>query len=127
MADIESTIQARLADQVTLVPDARIRPHGGWQNLTQPYIIHFPVTGGPLELAHGEVLEVRQHPYYQVSVFAANYSSAKAVESQVLAALHGWRESDGMQLCKHVGTWPAYEDETKTHHLAINFTIWEAL
>lgn len=127
MADIESAIQARLADQVTLVPDARIRTRGDWQNLSQPYIVHFPVTGGPKELAHGEVLSVRQHPYYQVSVFAESYSSCKAAEVQILDALHGWSTAAGVQLCKHVSTITAYDLETKTHHLAMNFTIWEAL
>lgn len=126
--DVESAIQARLADQVSSVPDTRIRMRGDWQNMTLPYIVHFQISGGGTNLCHGGVLYARLHPFYQVSVFGESYADCASVRDEILGALHGWSEaSPAVQLCKHVSTVSAFDLETKTHHIAMNFEVWEAM
>lgn len=120
---VEEKAQAVLAAAVgvtALVPAARIRVPGNWQNLPAPYILHYPVAATPTRTHQGlEALEV--YDFYQVSVYAATFSAARAIERAVRSALDG--NHGGFNF--HVAGGPVYlgrTDDLNLEHIAVNFT-----
>lgn len=88
---VEEKVQAILeaAGTVTaLCPAARIRVPGTWQNLSAPYIIHFPVAVEPTR-DHSGLKVLRIWDPYQVSIFASTYSAGRALADAIRDALDG--------------------------------------
>lgn len=112
-------VLAAAAGVTALVPAARIRVPGDWQNLAAPYIIHYPVSVTPTRSHEGlEALEV--YDFYQVSVYAATFSAARAIERAVRSALDG--NHGGFNF--HVSGGPVYlgrSDDLNLEHIAVNF------
>lgn len=111
-----------------LVPAARIKVPGTWQNLTRPYIVHRPVAeGSPTHTHDGGLESLRLWEFYQVSIFAATYDSGNAVAQAVRTALDGLH-SGGVHVFYRGGPWyVGRDDETDTEHFALDFRIFEAL
>jgi len=105
---------------IALCPSSRILVPGDWQNIQSPYIIHFPASSSQIH-THGEGLALlRIYDFYQVSIFAASYSGARALADAVIAALDGYHSG----LTALFGSeFHVQEHETRTHHLALNFRI----
>lgn len=119
---VEEKAQAVLAADASvtaLVPAARIRLPGDWQNLAAPYIIHYPVAATATRTHEGlEALEV--YDFYQVSVYAVSFSAARAIERAVRSALDG--NHGGFNF--HVAGGSVYigrDDPLNLHHIAVNF------
>lgn len=110
-----------------LVPADRIKPPGNWQSMASPYIVHFPVTFEPLHV-YGSLSDKGKW-LYQVSVFAASASSARAVADAVRTALDGTHTISGWSLtalitAEHTLPWEA---DTGIHHIAVEFDVFARL
>jgi hypothetical protein len=128
---VEEKIQALLEgdeDLVALVPAARIKVPGDWQDLALPYIIHFPVTVEPTH-THDGPQPLRFWPEYQVSVFAATYGEARTVCAAVEALLDGYRDAltDRIALSRPAVPVGDFDTDRKLSHLALGFSIMGAL
>lgn len=106
-----------------LVPVERIKVPGDWQGLARPYIVHLPVAAEPVA-CHDGPKALRIWRFYQVSVYGATYSEAKAVAIAVEAALDGYSDdaTDRIALAR-----PAlslgYDTDLKAMHIVLDFEI----
>ncbi|OFX15274.1 MAG: hypothetical protein A2Z18_02580 [Armatimonadetes bacterium RBG_16_58_9] len=115
------TILAANAGLVGLLPAARIRVSGSWQNLTVPYIVHGPQ--GVQELRTNEGLP-RQNMWdpYKIDIVSSSYSSGRNVSEAVITALSGVHNSvhGFWQTLRHFR-----EDETNVEHFIVEFLLAE--
>jgi hypothetical protein len=109
----------------TLVPAARIKVPGDWQELTLPYIVHFPVGVSPTHTLSGRAA-LTGWPSYQVSVFAASYSAAAAIAEE-LRDLLGNANFDGVQFIWTGQRTMAFEEDIRVQQVVMEFQVWEAL
>lgn len=110
---------------VALVPAAKIKVPGDWQNLTRPYIVHFPVSQQPI-YTHEALQALRIWDFYQTSAVADSYSSGRAIADLIRSALTGVH--GGVHCFLQSG--PMYvgrNDETGCEEFALNWRIAEAL
>ena len=127
MATVETEVYdiLRAASGVTSrCPATRIKTPGPNQNLTLPYIVHFPVAERPTR-THGALAALRIWDSYQVSVFSADYATGRALADAVRTAMDGVT-STGVHI-QFRGTLHLYEDETQVSHFVLDFFIAEAL
>jgi hypothetical protein len=112
---------------VALVPAARIKVPGDWQGLAKPYIVHFPVAAEATD-CHDGPKEFRIWHSYQVSVFGATYSEAKAAAVAVEAALNGYSDevTDRISLLRPAMSL-GYDTDLKAAHIVLDFEIAGAL
>lgn len=61
-------------------------------------------------------------PRIQISCFSLSYGQAKAMAVQVVAALEGW---SGVQAALKQNEIDLYEQDTKLHHVPVDFHIWD--
>lgn len=123
---IEEKVQAILgaaAAVTAIVPAARIKVPGSWQNLATPYVIHFPVSARPGR-THNGLNALRQWDFYQVSCFGSTYSSARALAAVVVAALDGVHD-DVHLFWKNQRT--VSQPELEIEQVILDFEIAEAL
>lgn len=123
------------ATLTALVPAARIRVPGPWQNLARPYIIHFPVSVEPT-YTH-QALAAGRGWLYQVSIFADSYSTGEAAAVAVrntLSGVHGDSPlTEGMTIFWEPGSWyvgneiSGNEAGPIVEHFAPEFRIFEGL
>lgn len=88
---IENRVQAILiadGNVTALCPASRIRVPGDWQNLTRPYVVHFPVSTEP-QRNHSGLEDLCIWDPYQISVFGDSYSTARALADVIRTALDG--------------------------------------
>lgn len=120
------SILSAAAGVTALVPAARIKPQGDWQDLAKPYIVHFPAAGEPIT-CHSGLMPMRIWTY-QVSVFTSSTSSAHAIADAVVTAMAGYKDSDTDPI---ILTRPpldlGYDTDLKIQHVAIEFQIAGAL
>jgi hypothetical protein len=109
----------------TLVPAARIKPPGDWQDLALPYIVHFPVGVSPTQLLASRAA-LTEWPFYQISIFAASYSAADAI-AVAIRDLLGNANSDGVQFMWTGQRALPFEEDVRIQQIAMDFQIWEAL
>ncbi len=110
------------AGLTALVPTARIKVPGDWQDLPRPYIVHFPVSPEPTYLQESRAA-LTCWRNYQVSCFADLYSTARTVAAAVVSALSGqhsgvtffWRDQRFF-----------YESDIKVHQVVLDFEVYEA-
>lgn len=118
-----------------LVPAARIRVPGPWQNLARPYVIHFPVSPAP-GYTHGGLMGFRQWDY-QVSVFADSYSTGEAAAIAIRDALVGVHAlaspvTDGVTIFWKPGLWYVGSEQQADQspvieHFIVSLDVHEAL
>lgn len=116
---IEEILFGRLKSQVTNVSN-RVYPNAAPAGTDRPYLVYKKISPGPVYSHDGySVSESR----YQVSVFADNQGSAKATAIQVKDGFYNWRTSE-VQGVLLAGEVDLYNDDTKTHHIPIDFWVW---
>lgn len=127
---IEEKIQALLESALTaygspaqeLVTKENIKTPGDWQDISRPYVIHFPVTVAPTYTQRG--LTNLKEWVYQVSVFADAYKDGRTISDAVRDSLTG--NHDGVQMFWD-GLLHQFESDPPIHHFALTFQVFEAL
>lgn len=121
------TIMSGIGAITALVPASRIKPPGNWQNLTRPYIEHFPVSIDPTVI-HGGLAALRIWDFYQISVYADSYSSGDAVARAIRDSLTvGVQSGEVTVLFQNSPWYIGRDDEMNVEHFALNFRVAEAL
>ena len=123
---VEEKVQAILVGDATLiasVPAARIKTPGQHQNLTLPYIVHFPVGVEPT-YTHGGLAALRIWSYYQVSIFSDDYPTGRAI-ADLVRDLLGNTRSPISCFWQSLRTYSV--DNTETQQFIMEFRIAEAL
>lgn len=120
------TVLSAAAGVTALVPASRIKPPGDWQNLTLPYIIHFPVAGRPIH-THSGIAALRLEDEYQVSCFDDDYAGAIAVAEAVRTAIGNYT-ADGLKLMvKREPFAMPYEADVRVQQVILTFfAAWTA-
>lgn len=122
------------ATLIALVPAARIRCPGNWQNLDLPYIVHFPVSITPLYTHEG--LEAHREWRYQIDVFSSTFSSGDAIATAVRNAVTGVHAlssppTEGVTIFWNSGLWYVGGDEDdqfpRVEHFIVETTVHERL
>ena len=116
-------VMSAAAPLTALVPAAKIRVPGAWQNLTGDYIIHFPVTMEPVatfDKINGAGL--RAFEFYQVSVYSETYSRGRTIAGLVIANLGG---KHGKFYFRATGgaIYLGRDDRAELEHFAANFAV----
>jgi len=127
---VEEKVQAVLvaAGGVTaIVPAARIKLPGDWQELPRPYIVHFPVSMEATHVHNEGLMALRAWPFYQVSCFGNTYSSAKAAAVAVRDALGDYKGSDGTAVFLRSEHYGGFDANVKVHQIIQEYDVWEAL
>lgn len=114
------------ATLTALVPAARIKPPGAWQNLVRPYIVQVPIAIEPTNTNEG--LKALRVWTYQISVFADTFSNGEAVAVAVKELLGNYRQ-DGVISYWRAGVWylGLDPDVGNIHHFAPQFLVAETL
>ena len=102
------------------VAATNIRTPGNWQNLTPPYIVHFPASMTP-EHTFEALMTFRIYDFYQVSVFAATYGIARGIMDRAITALNG-KHGDFTFRLSPGPIYAGRDDEVNLEHLVANFT-----
>jgi hypothetical protein len=123
------TILSAISAVTALVPASRIKVPGDWQNLSRPYIVHFPVSPDPVHVHDDAVIHPGVWDFYQISVFADSYSSGRAV---IDALIENFRDNMTGGVTAFLRPGSLYQGsetigETTVHHFALNYRIAEAL
>jgi hypothetical protein len=111
--DIQDILEAAAA-VTALCPASRIRVPGDWQNLTRPYVIHFPVGTAPQRTHAGLQVLCLWDPY-QISVFADTYSAGRALADVIRIALDGAHASGVNAQWERMFPAPSDPDTTISH------------
>lgn len=125
---IEEKVYALLAAAAgvtALVPAARIRPPGNWQNLALPYVVHFPLAPDPTETHEGR--QPLTGWTYQVSCFADLYSHARAVGIAVRDALEGYHDGVHFRWTDHIHLFEPDVGTAGIHQAVEQFDVFESL
>lgn len=129
MSAIEEQMYTILSSKsaiTSLVPASRIKVPGAWQNLTRPYIVHFPVSGEPIDQYDGRAALITWE--YQISVFADSYSTGNAVARAVRDAITNGVQSGDVVIMWQAGPWYiGRDDQMNVEHFALSFRVAEAL
>lgn len=127
MATVETEVYdiLRAASGVTSrCPATRIKTPGPNQNLSLPYIVHFPVAERPIR-THGGLVALRIWESYQVSVFASDYATGRALADAVRTAMDGVTSS-GVHV-HFQGLRYLQEEDVQVNHFVLEFQIAEAV
>jgi hypothetical protein len=109
------------------VPKGRIKVPGDWQSLDLPYIVHFPVAAETIH-CHDGLKALRIWHFYQVSIFAARHSDARAIADLVVTALDGYHDADVDRIALVRPPFSVeYDTDRKVAHVAIDFQVAGAL
>ncbi len=127
---VEEKVQAVLvaaAGVTSLVPAARIKLPGDWQNLPRPYVVHFPVSSDGTHTHNEGLMDLRQWPTYQISCFGPSYSETKAIAVAIREALGDYKGADGTVMFWRSERFIEFDADVKVWHIAVELEIWEAL
>jgi len=119
--DIQDILEAAGA-VIALCPASRIRVPGDWQNLTRPYIVHFPVSTDPQRNHDGLETLCIWDPY-QVSIFGDTYSSAQALAVAVRTALDGTDATTGLTAHWQRTFRVPDDQDTSVEHIVSEFRV----
>lgn len=122
------SIMSNAAGITALVPAAKIKVPGAWQNLARPYLVHFPVA---VELihTHGEGLaDLRIWRFYQISIFADTYGEAIAIRDALVLALDGYKDAEVNRIAyRGAGGAGDFDADLNIQHLPLNFLVAGAM
>ncbi len=112
---------------IALVPAARFKVPGNWQELARPYIIQQPVAESPnyVHNGGGSIMALRTWEFYQISIVADSYSSAKAVAEKCRTVFTG--NISGVQFFYRGQRWLSEEQDEGTGMMAVDLRISETL
>lgn len=117
---LEPKIMARLKAEVPSVNE-RVNWQGDHQGRETPYLIISEVSAGR-EYSHDGYSKIMR-PRWQVSVYGSSYIEAKTAAKEVIAAMEGWA-ADGIRFAPVAGSVDLYEEDTKLHHIPVDFFIY---
>jgi hypothetical protein len=122
---VTEDIQAALRADVSLAAlvSTRIFAPQLLQDVTRPYVVHFPVSVTPTQLYAGISSEVRYG--YQVSVFADSFASGETVLAAVLACLKRKISTTINVFWQPGSIYLGREAETGIHHFVCDFTVFK--
>lgn len=103
-------------------PSDNILPPGDWQGIEGTYTLHAPVSHRPIE-THAGTAALKQWPNYQVSVFAFDYSTARAVADLANTALTA--SVHPKFFLRNQVSLP-YDTDRKRAHIALDYEVWWA-
>lgn len=121
---IEAKVQAILiadGSLTALCPADRIRVPGNWQDMTRPWIIHFPVNTEPGR-THDGLDELCIWDPYQISIFGDTYGEAEDVAVAVRTALDG-THSTGVHAHFQNHYRAPSDTQTTVEHIILEFRI----
>lgn len=120
-------IWAADATAIALVPAARVKVPGNWQDLTRPYIILYPIveTSEHVHNSGGSIVALRVWEFFQFSVIADSYPSGKAVAEKCRTVFNG--NKSGTQFFYRGQRWVGRDDTVNVEHIAVDFRIAEIL
>jgi hypothetical protein len=121
------TILSSIAAVTALVPAARIKVPGNWQNLERPYIIHFPVSPAPADVHDDSLIQPGIWDFYQISVFADTYSSGRAVADALIENFRDNLAAGVTAFFRPGSFYQGRDEQTNIEHFAMNFRIAEGL
>jgi hypothetical protein len=121
----EKTYALLAGDAGVAALTSRVLPPGDWQNVTAPYIVHFPVSVDPQRTSQG-IVPLKQW-FYQVSCFAATYSAALFLSRAVISALDGTRDGVTYFWRDQTATYERDAGDSGIHQIALTFEVFEAL
>lgn len=134
---VEEKIQAVLEGSgsvTSVVPVARIKVPGDWQDLALPYIIHFPLLDEPIH-THDGLAKLRIWRFYQVWIYAASYSQAAQLRDAVILALDGFCDADVNRIAyartdsgsgtRATGNAGEYDTDRKLQEIGLTFEVTE--
>lgn len=130
MAVIEEqvyTILSGVSAITSLVPAARIKVPGSWQDLARPYIIHFPVSAAPFHVHDGSLIQPGIWDWYQISVFSNSYSEGRAVCDAIIDNFRGCMTGGVTAFLKHGKFYQGRDSELNVEHFSLNYRIAEGL
>ncbi len=119
---LEASLPAYGSPVAELCEADHIRTPGDNQNISRPYVIHFPITPTP-SYTHGGLSAMREWTY-QVSVFTATYPAGRTLANAIRDTLTG--NHDGVKIFWEGGSYQ-FETDTRIHHFAVTFRVLEAL
>lgn len=128
------TVEAKMYDIMrgavgvtALVPAARLKPQGDWQNLALPNVVHFPVAVETIHTHNEGLMALRLCRFYQISVFALTYGEAASIRDALVVALDGYKDADVNRIAyRGVGS-SDFDTDRKIQHIALNFEVDGAL
>jgi hypothetical protein len=116
-------IMSTAAGITALVPAARIKPPGAWQNLTRPYLVHFPVAVDLIHTHYG-LAELRMWRFYQIDIFADTYGNAIEIRDALVLALDGYKDAEVNRIAyQGAGGAGDFDTDLGIQHLALNFEV----
>lgn len=122
---VETVLKTRLDGYAGLsaLIATRVYPNVLPQNVTLPAISYRRVTAERISAMGSDSGVVRAR--FQFDVWAVSYADARAVTEQLRGALQRWRNASGtvIQDTFFLNEIDLYEDETRVHHVAVDFEI----
>lgn len=94
----------------------RVYPTIASEDAALPYVVYTIVAGIQPQTFSG--LSTLENARIQVSVFASTYSGAKDLADKIVTAVDG-----GMSV-GNLARQTFFEDETRVHHHALDFSLW---
>lgn len=77
------------ATAIALVPAARFKYAGNYQNVTAPYVIFFPVAMQSYRTISEGATNALEYGTWQFSIYAASSSSADTIKSKLISVFDG--------------------------------------
>jgi hypothetical protein len=125
MTDLDAAIFSRLstfAPLVALVPVTHIAAVTIAQGILTPYVVYQTIDDIP-DYAHDGLVTLR-HPRIQVSSYASSIGAAKAINTQVVAALTTWPAANAeIQSVMIENVIPLYDSATGLFDMITDFII----
>ena len=113
------------ASAIALVPAARFKVPGNWEGITRPYVVQQPIVETGEDVHSGELMPLRTWEFYQFSVIADSYKSAKDVAEKMRTVFVG--NIDGVQYFYRGQRWIGEENVEGVGMMAVDFRICETL
>ena len=128
MASICEELQTYLLTQtgLTALVGRRIYPATLPQDCTLPAVSYEVTNDSPVHTMSADSANPRK-PLITYNVWAASYSSGKAVAEQLRTALMDKSGTLTVRVLQRIfweNEYDLYEDDTETHHIVLDFIVW---
>lgn len=122
-----AAIWAADSSAIALVPQARFKPPGNYQNIARPYVIMYPVgeTSTHVHNSAGAIQKLRIWEVFQLSVIADSYITGKAVAEKIRSVFAG--NITGTQFFYKGQRWVGRDERVNAEHIAVDLRIAEVL
>lgn len=112
------------ATAIALVPDARFKPGGAYQNLAAPYVLHWPiVVTRRRTFAEGAANSI-EIGTRQFSIYAASMSTAESIRSKLIDVFDG--NKGGFNFHFQSSRFVDEQPDIPLVHIAVDFLVTTA-